>query len=48
MYVDLDVERSKVCGAEPLNVTTATGHTSNRLGGGTRGADFGEVAPCAM
>jgi hypothetical protein len=27
-------------GMEPLYVTTVTGHPSNRLGGGIRGADY--------
>jgi hypothetical protein len=33
---------------ESLNVTTVTGHTSNRLGAPPRGADFGGVHPCVM
>jgi hypothetical protein len=30
---------------EPLYVTTVTGHPSNRLGGGIRGADYWWGAP---
>jgi hypothetical protein len=46
MYVDLGVERSKVGMRNPLNVTTVIGHISDRLGGATRGADFGGVPLC--